>query len=407
MKQFISAILAFILCGTLIASAVDAPKNVEVTLDFSKISEITKKNNQTIQALNKKVEALKIFDFFDKEQNKMFDQSQALGQGQEQLNSAINQSAATGGTINSSTLNLLQKSIQANTSAIQALLSAFATYHPNTTKYSNLMQCYVDEIADQLASGAETLYITYDYLNALQSELTRKQNYLEYSLEKAQATYNAGMMTKVELIELQQNREVLKNGIENSRQLQKMVLSNLKAIMGYDSSAEVTLTSLPEIDLTSFEELDYKTDFETAHKANHTLKAEKQSLDMAQSDADKDSISSLRMLDSAKIELAQAEKQFYIDFQYVWDNLLINHRALTLEASKYAVQQEKLRTASAKHTVGLLSRLELNTALDEAESQHFSLMQAKIQYFKAWQKYQWALRGLLDSSLEGLKQQEE
>lgn len=400
MKRFIAILLSLALCGTTLVTAVDVPTDETIRLQFSEVADIAKENNATVKVLRKQVASIKAFDFFSEEQSALHDASTALGSGQNQMNKLIdgikNQTEVTNG---------LQESIQANTMSIRGVVGSMAAISMNGRSYAKVMQCYVDEAGDQAAYGAELLYITYDYLDALQTELTRRHSYLTFVLQKVQLSYDLGMISKVELLEQYLNEETLQNAIEDTKDLKKIVLGNLKILMGYPQDITIELSPIEKDDFEEMEDMVYSSDVEIARKKNHTLKAKSEEAVVARKEKKSDSISSKRLYEASKLELTEAKKQFEIDFRNVYDRLLQSERALSLESNKSAVENENLRVATVKYEVEFYVLLDLRSAQDKLDSQLFAEKEARTEYIKALITYRWAMKGLLNNSMNELQQE--
>lgn len=298
--------------------------------------------------------------------------------------------------------------VSANVGQIQSQLASITDNAEDAQEAKERSEKQFEYVADQLAMGAETLYISLNSLDLQQKDLQRNLNTLDRTISEMQQRVKLGQVAEIQLLQLQNQRKQLATGIETLKYNIGNLKGDLSLLLGRESDTSLQLYALPEPTLPT---RDLEADLKNAITANYDLYFSQLDLDDAADFSDyvgnpRDDSYTVRVreveslqnkYEAAKINYESSEKSLTQSFQKLYTAIDEAQRQLELAEDTVNVQKRLYETAQTKYERGMISKNSLLTTKDDYETAQSTLKAKKLDLFSAINQYQWALNGVIAS----------
>ena len=252
--------------------------------------------------------------------------------------------------------------LKLNTEALRGQISlSITSYGQNAGQIS--------QAEDQVLVGVKTLYITYNSLADQRAELSRRLSVLETNLEAYRLQYELGMITKLELDAMEENKAAVSSGITTMDLELKNLRRTFNTMIGRNYDEGLTIGSLPRPDLAYVEDINFKEDLEyvvSSYGSGSTIPSNFEDYD----------------------EIKDATGA---SFRRIYENISEKQRLLEREQQTLELQARTLDAAKLQAEVGLLSPLGLANAQDQYDTQAAKVKTAQDNLFLAIEQYKWAV----------------
>ena len=262
----------------------------------------------------------------------------------------------------SGTLHDLLAGLKLNTETLKGQISlSIASYEGN-----------IDQVAqaeDQVVVGVKTLYITYNSLSDQRDELSRSLRVLESNLEAYRLQYELGMITKLELDKMEENKAAVSSGITTMDLELKNLRRTFNTMLGRNYDEGLTIGSLPRPDLAYVEDINFKDDLEyvvSSYGSGSTVPSNFEDYD-------------------------ETKDVTGASFRKIYENISEKQRLLERERQALDLQARTLDAAKLQAEVGMLSPLGLVNAQDQYDTQAAKVKTAQDNLFLAIEQYKWAV----------------
>lgn len=296
--------------------------------------------------------------------------------------------------------------VSANVGQIQSQLASITDNAEDAKDAKERSEKQFEYVADQLAMGAETLYISLNSLDLQQKDLQRNLNTLDRTINEMQQRVKLGQVAEIQLLQLQNQRKQLATGIETLKYNIGNLKGDLSLLLGRESDTSLQLYALPEPTLPA---RDLEADLKNAITANYDLYFSQLDLDDAADFSDyvgnpRDDAYTVRVreveslqnkYEAAKINYESSEKSLTQSFQKLYTAIDEAQRQLDLAEDTANVQKRLYETAQTKYERGMISKNSLLSTKDDYEAAQSTLKAKKLDLFSAINQYQWALNGVI------------
>lgn len=205
-----------------------------------------------------------------------------------------------------------------------------------------------------------------------QKEINNQLNMLKKQLAVKQLQEKLGLITAVDhkAFELEiKNTENMKAALDCSI---KAIQGEINQMFGQEYDILLEIGELPAIDVESIKTRDTGHDFEVALATNY----------------------SLRQKSIGTTEYESEEDKLRADFYALSNEVDLKTEALELEKLKTSNEEIVLSHMALRYKLGLVSKLQYESAVLKYESQGKKLKEVEYDLFKTYCKYQWMKRGL-------------
>lgn len=292
---------------------------------------------------------------------------------------------------------------QAQVSAQQSQLSQTDRGYTSGSEISaNLAR--LDDADLQIRMGGYRLYAGYGQAERSYSELEQRLQLLRRQQEVMAQQRALGMVTELEVLELEQGLIELEQGLQLAEIERRYLLIELNILLGRPGDAPLELAAMPVPDLDAIAAIDPEAAWSKVSKQNHALKA----LRYLQGGASQNHDETVRMFGSGGSRALQSGKQLEaaalnteLEEQRLRAGFHKTYERLQLDAATYRLQQARLERAASvwqqdqqRYRLGKLSALELQQQeLLYLQQQHHTL-QAQDDLTLSYQRWQLIEQGM-------------
>ena len=236
---------------------------------------------------------------------------------------------------------------------------------------------------DSYVLTAQSLMRTYNQMNTKAQAEEKNYQAAQSSYQAAMKKQSAGMATAADVMAASDTMQSAKNRYESYRQQASNARFNLLSALGLDSSADITIGSVPLPELAAIDAVDFKTDVEQAVGNSASVQ-----------NARHQSAGTATEISVKSDQESQAEGTVRSRMQSLYDQL--KAARLQYEGAEDAYQSASITYASLqkKQQAGMLSQ---NDYL-QGVADYYSALDAKetavVNLNQAWETYNWTVKGV-------------
>ena len=236
---------------------------------------------------------------------------------------------------------------------------------------------------DSYVLTAQSLMRTYNQMNTKAQAEEKNYQAAQSSYQAAMKKQSAGMATAADVMAASDTMQSAKNRYESYRQQASNARFNLLSALGLDSSADITIGSVPLPDLAAIEAVDFNSDMEQAIGNSSSVQ-----------NARHQSAGTAMEISVKSDQESQAEGTVRSRMQSLYDQL--KAARLQYEGAEDAYQSASITYASLqkKQQAGMLSQ---NDYL-QGVADYYSALDAKetavVNLNQAWETYNWTVKGV-------------
>lgn len=236
---------------------------------------------------------------------------------------------------------------------------------------------------DSYVLTAQSLMRTYNQMNTKAQAEQKNYEAARSSYQAALKKQSAGMATAADVMAASDTMQSAKNRYESYRQQAANARFNLLSALGLDTSADITIGSVPLPDLSAIDDVDFNTDVEQAIGNSASVQNTRHQ-----------SAGTATEISVKSNQESQAEGTVRSQMQSLYDQL--KAAKLEYEGAEDAYESASITYAflQKKQQAGMLSQsdylqgvADYYSALDAKES-------AVVQLNQAWETYNWTVKGV-------------
>lgn len=236
---------------------------------------------------------------------------------------------------------------------------------------------------DSYILTAQSLMRTYNQMNTKAQAEQKNYEAARSSYQAALKKQSAGMATAADVMAASDTMQSAKNRYESYRQQAANARFNLLSALGLDTSADITIGSVPLPDLSAIDDVDFNTDVEQAIGNSASVQNTRHQ-----------SAGTATEISVKSNQESQAEGTVRSQMQSLYDQL--KAAKLEYEGAEDAYESASITYAflQKKQQAGMLSQsdylqgvADYYSALDAKES-------AVVQLNQAWETYNWTVKGV-------------
>ena len=236
---------------------------------------------------------------------------------------------------------------------------------------------------DSYVLTAQSLMRTYNQMNTKTQAEEKNYQAAQSSYQAALKKQSAGIATAADVMEASDTMQSAKNRYESYRQQAANARFNLLPALGLDTSADITIGSVPLPDLSVIDAVDFNTDVEQAIGNSVSVQNTRHQ-----------SAGTATEISVKSTQESQAEGTVRSQMQSLYDQL--KAARLQYEGAEDAYQSASITYASLqkKQQAGMLSQ---NDYL-QGVADYYSALDAKetavVNLNQAWETYNWTVKGV-------------
>ena len=236
---------------------------------------------------------------------------------------------------------------------------------------------------DSYVLTAQSLMRTYNQMNTKAQAEEKNYQAAQSSYQAAMKKQSAGMATAADVMAASDTMQSAKNRYESYRQQAANARFNLLSALGLDTSADITIGSVPLPDLSAIDDVDFNTDVEQAIGNSASVQNTRhQSAGTAteisvKSDQESQAEGTVRSRMQSLYDQLKAAKLEYEGAEDAYESASI----------MYAFLQKKQQAGMLSQSDYLQGVADYYSALDAKET-------AVVQLNQAWETYNWTVKGV-------------
>lgn len=257
----------------------------------------------------------------------------------------------------------------------------------STLEDADIIRLGYEQAEKTLAQTATTNMISYKS-GQIAIEVTKGNLELaNIALNTANAKLNAGTGTNIDVLNAREKVLNAQNAVNKAISDNNTVLKKLQVMTGWSYNATPNVGDIPAPDMNRV--FDPNADLQKALENNYTLRINEKKLENASADSDKKSL---------KLAIEDNKKNIATALTVAAQNI-----ASVKESYNYAntfanLQETNLATANQRFSLGMISKLELDTQRITTENAKRALEQSRYAINQAIANYDWAIKGLAPTS---------
>lgn len=261
------------------------------------------------------------------------------------------------------------------------------------------VQRQTDNVANQLAMGAQSALITMQTLRYSAAGLTRSIAALDRQLAALDAQLARGMVSRLQVDTLRRQRDGLATTLASLENQQENLGGQLALLCGYDAGTRVRPAALPSVTDKQLSAMRPEADAAAALQSSFTVWTKQVDVWSASNKKDDSIRSTVDALESAQTALAAEKESVGVRFRAVFDEVAAANAAIGAKQAAADQAQRDLTVARVQYGRGALTQLAYLQAKDAADSAADAVETAKIDLISAYNRYEWGKRGLLAANV--------
>lgn len=274
--------------------------------------------------------------------------------------------------LNYNLLNIYQSQLMSIESQIQSLSSK-----SDDNGAANVQQSIIN---DQIAWGAQQLYLSYNDLTAQADNLTKQLKLLQGQLTIAKLQLQLGMTIGTEVKTTESKVSDLALGLKTINENRKWIKGSLNTMLGQDFDTSLTIAANPTVTESDVNAMNYDTDLAKA------ITWSKEILLKVKTEYDV-------IPDSVVADIENLKLKTKLNFDKSYEGLKSKLQTLKNEQSKLAFELEKLEQAQLSYDLGMISNISLEAAKVPYENQKLKVFNAQTDVIKSYTQYHWLIQG--------------
>ena len=236
---------------------------------------------------------------------------------------------------------------------------------------------------DSYVLTAQSLMRTYNQMNTKAQAEEKNYQATQSSYQAALKKQSAGMATAADVMAASDTMQSAKNRYESYRQQAANARFNLLSALGLDTSADITIGSVPLPDLASIEAVDFASDVEKAVGNSSSVQS-----------ARHQSAGTATEISVKSDQETQAEGTVRSQMQSLYDQL--KAAKLEYEGAEDAYESASITYASLqkKQQAGMLSQNDYQQGVADYYSALDAKETAVVNLNQAWETYNWTVKGV-------------
>lgn len=236
---------------------------------------------------------------------------------------------------------------------------------------------------DSYVLTAQSLMRTYNQMNTKAQAEEKNYQATQSSYQAALKKQSAGMATAADVMAASDTMQSAKNRYESYRQQAANARFNLLSALGLDTSADITIGSVPLPDLASIEAVDFASDVEKAVGNSSSVQS-----------ARHQSAGTATEISVKSDQETQAEGTVRSQMQSLYDQL--KAAKLEYEGAEDAYESASITYASLqkKQQAGMLSQSDYLQGVADYYSALDAKETAVVNLNQAWETYNWTVKGV-------------
>lgn len=257
----------------------------------------------------------------------------------------------------------------------------------STLEDANIIRLGYEQVEKTLAQTATTNMISYK--SGLVAIDVAKGNLelANIALNTANAKLNAGTGTNIDVLSAKEKVLNAQNALTKAISDNNTVLKKLQVMTGWSYNATPNVGDIPAPDMNRV--FDPSADLQKALENNYTLRINEKKLENASADSDKQSL---------KLTIEDNKKNIATALAVAAQNIASAKESYNYANSFANLQETNLVTANQRFSLGMISKLELDTQRVTTENAKRALEQSRYATNQAIANYDWALKGLASTS---------
>ena len=236
---------------------------------------------------------------------------------------------------------------------------------------------------DSYVLTAQSLMRTYNQMNTKAQAEEKNYQAAQSSYQAAMKKQSAGMATAADVMAASDTMQSAKNRYESYRQQAANARFNLLSALGLDTSADITIGSVPLPDLSAIDAVDFNTDVEQAIGNSASVQNTRHQ-----------SAGTATEISVKSNQESQDEGTVRSQMQSLYDQL--KAARLQYEGAEDAYQSASITYASLqkKQQAGMLSQSDYLQGVADYYSALDAKETAVVQLNQAWETYNWTVKGV-------------
>ena len=236
---------------------------------------------------------------------------------------------------------------------------------------------------DSYVLTAQSLMRTYNQMNTKTQAEEKNYQAAQSSYQAALKKQSAGIATAADVMEASDTMQSAKNRYESYRQQAANARFNLLSALGLDTSADITIGSVPLPDLSVIDAVDFNTDVEQAIGNSVSVQNTRHQ-----------SAGTATEISVKSNQESQAEGTVRSQMQSLYDQL--KAAKLQYEGAEDAYESASVTYASLqkKQQAGMLSQNDYQQGVADYYSALDTKETAVVNLNQAWETYNWTVKGV-------------
>ena len=236
---------------------------------------------------------------------------------------------------------------------------------------------------DSYVLTAQSLMRTYNQMNTKAQAEEKNYQAAQSSYQAAMKKQSAGMATAADVMAASDTMQSAKNRYESYRQQAANARFNLLSALGLDTSADITIGSVPLPDLSAIDAVDFNTDVEQAIGNSASVQNTRHQ-----------SAGTATEISVKSNQESQAEGTVRSRMQSLYDQL--KAAKLQYDGAEAAYHSASITYASLqkKQQAGMLSQSDYLQGVADYYSALDAKETAVVQLNQAWETYNWTVKGV-------------
>ena len=236
---------------------------------------------------------------------------------------------------------------------------------------------------DSYVLTAQSLMRTYNQMNTKAQAEEKNYQAAQSSYQAAMKKQSAGMATAADVMAASDTMQSAKNRYESYRQHAANARFNLLSALGLDTSADITIGSVPLPDLAAIEAVDFNSDMEQAIGNSSSVQ-----------NARHQSAGTATEISVKSDQESQAEGTVRSRMQSLYDQL--KAAKLQYDGAEAAYQSASITYASLqkKQQAGMLNQSDYLQGVADYYSALDAKETAVVNLNQAWETYNWTVKGV-------------
>ena len=236
---------------------------------------------------------------------------------------------------------------------------------------------------DSYVLTAQSLMRTYNQMNTKAQAEEKNYQAAQSSYQAALKKQSAGMATAADVMAASDTMQSAKNRYESYRQQAANARFNLLSALGLDTSADITIGSVPLPDLSAIDDVDFNTDVEQAIGNSASVQNTRHQ-----------SAGTATEISVKSDQESQAEGTVRSRMQSLYDQL--KAAKLQYDGAEAAYQSASITYASLqkKQQAGMLSQSDYLQGVADYYSALDAKETAVVNLNQAWETYNWTVKGV-------------